>query len=379
VDVLGKHLLLVGGGHAHLTAISMTDRYIRRGHRVTLVSPGPYHYYSGMGPGLLSGTYRPQDIRFHVKRLVENRGGEFIEGRVTRVDPDARVLYLANGDELSYDVVSFNTGSDIVSSRITVELEGNVFPVKPISNLLDGQKRILGLLEGRKPSILIIGGGPAGLEIAGNAGRLVHDRESSADIRLLAGYRLLSNSPAKVRRIAKSSLENRGIEVVEGSRAVKAQGGEVTLADGRIFRYDVLFLALGVGPSAIFRNSGMPTAENGGLIVNSYLQSDAYPNIFGGGDCIEFRDRRLDKVGVYAVRENPILYENLMAALGGGPMKKFSPQETYILIFNLGDGRGIFWRKNWVWSGRLAFALKDYIDRRFMRRFQLSGELTDSE
>jgi len=32
----------------------------------------------------------------------------------------------------------------------------------------------------------------------------------------------------------------------------------------------------------------------------------------------------------------------------------------------------------WVWKGRLAFLLKDYIDKRFMRRFQVSGELMES-
>ena len=43
----------------------------------------------------------------------------------------------------------------------------------------------------------------------------------------------------------------------------------------------------------------------------------------------------------------------------------------------MGDGRGLFWKRNWVWEGRLAFLFKDYIDRRFMARFQLSGELED--
>jgi len=37
--------------------------------------------------------------------------------------------------------------------------------------------------------------------------------------------------------------------------------------------------------------------------------------LVGGGDCIYFKDRPLDKVGVYAVRENPVLYYNLMASL----------------------------------------------------------------
>lgn len=49
---MSKHLVLVGGGHAHMTVMLNLADYISRGHRVTLVSPSPYHYYSGMGPGL---------------------------------------------------------------------------------------------------------------------------------------------------------------------------------------------------------------------------------------------------------------------------------------------------------------------------------------
>jgi len=40
----------------------------------------------------------------------------------------------------------------------------------------------------------------------------------------------------------------------------------------------------------------------------------------------------------------------------------------------MGNGKGIFWKKNWVWDGRLAFLLKDTIDRNFMKTFQVSAE-----
>jgi len=82
-------------------------------------------------------------------------------------------------------------------------------------------------------------------------------------------------------------------------------------------------------------------------------------------------------VGVYAVRQNPILLHNLMAALDGESLTPFQPGGAYLLIFNMGDGRAIFWKKNLVFDGRLAFILKDFIDRRFMRKFQLSGELEE--
>ena len=52
---MGRHLVLVGGGHAHLNVLLNLADYVPRGHRVTLIGSVPYHDYSGMGPGLLSG------------------------------------------------------------------------------------------------------------------------------------------------------------------------------------------------------------------------------------------------------------------------------------------------------------------------------------
>jgi hypothetical protein len=43
----------------------------------------------------------------------------------------------------------------------------------------------------------------------------------------------------------------------------------------------------------------------------------------------------------------------------------------------MGDGKGILWKNGLIWNGRLAFMLKDFIDRRFMKKFQVSGELDD--
>ena len=106
------------------------------------------------------------------------------------------------------------------------------------------------------------------------------------------------------------------------------------------------------------------------MLVNGYLRSTEHSNIFGGGDCIYFKDSPLDKVGVYAVRQNPILYHNLMATLESSELKPFDPGGEYLLIFNLGDGTGIFYKWGIQFGGRLAFRIKDYIDRKFMRQFQ---------
>ncbi|NTV57653.1 MAG: FAD-dependent oxidoreductase [Deltaproteobacteria bacterium] len=374
-----KHLVLVGGGHAHLTVLVNLAKYIERGHRVTLIGPSPYHYYSGMGPGLLSRIYRPQEVRFHVKKTAEDRGATFIEDRVVRINPAERTLHLHSGNQVSYDIVSFNTGSDVPLNGVVSEDRENIVPVKPVFNLLKVQRFIVPALKERPMNLVVVGGGPAGLEVTANLWRLVNQNGGNATIKLIAGRKLLGDLPEKVRTLALASLTGRGITVIEGKRIKEVTGKEIRMADGASLPFDVAFMALGVQPSRIFRDSGIATGPDGGLLVNSFLQSVAHPEMFGGGDCVSFADRPLAKVGVYAVRQNPILFHNLLAALEGREMKIFMPQKDYMLIFNMGNGRGILWKKNFVYEGRLAFLLKDYIDRKFMKKFQVAGEMNEDE
>lgn len=368
-----KHLVLVGGGHAHLTALLNAGEFIRQGHRVTLIGPSEYHYYSGMGPGLLSGIYRPEEIRFHVKKMAEDRGASFVQGWVKKIDPKARALFLKSGDTLPYDVVSFNAGSYVPRKNIP-DASPTVFPVKPIENLLKARHLILEQLPDKALQFVIVGGGAAGFELSCNLRQLINNNGASAKITLIAGTHFLSAFPDKLRQAARQALSDLDIEIVEGRRVQQLTAERIFLEDGREITADFVFLSWGIKPSPLFRKSGLPTGDDGGLLVNRFLQSVKYPEIFGGGDCICFEPKKLDKVGVYAVRQNPILYHNLLAALNQQSMKPFDPGGSYLLIFNLGNGRGILKKNRFIWQGRLSFYLKDTIDRRFMKKFQVSGE-----
>jgi NADH dehydrogenase FAD-containing subunit len=376
---MGKHLVFVGGGHAHMTSLKNLSHFKNLGHQVTLISSSPYHYYSGMGPGMLSGIYHPREVRFHVKRLAEDRGATFIKGKAIKVDPVQHLIWLDSGEKVHYDVVSFNTGSEVPIESLTRAPEDNLFPVKPVINLLKARQAILkGIKNTKVLHFVVVGGGPAGVEVSANLLRLLHENQGKGEITLIGGKRLLGDAPDRARRLAMESLMRRGVQIIEGSHVKTVERNQVVLSDGKRFDLDFAFIATGIQPSSLFRDSGIPTGVEGGLLVNSRLQSVAYPDIFGGGDCISLEGRPLAKVGVYAVRENHILYHNLLDALEGKEMEIFRPQKDFLLIFNMGNGKGIFWKRNWVWEGRLAFLLKDYIDRKFMRTFQVSGELDEN-
>jgi NADH dehydrogenase FAD-containing subunit len=322
---------------------------------------------------MLSGIYRPEQIRFHVEKMVTDREGRFIQDEIIRIDPVDKRLALKTGATLSYDVVSFNTGSCVDTRNITLN-SNRIFPVKPIESLIEARKRIWEQIGIGTPRIAVIGGGAAGVEMAANIHRLVLDSGRMAEIVLIAGNRMLSHFPAKARRIAASGLSAKRIRILESVSVTRVDDSTVFLSDGGDLQADIIFLSSGIRPTALFQDSGLPVGPDGGLLVNEYLQSVKYPEIFGGGDCITFSPRPLQKVGVYAVRQNPVLNHNLMAVLGGKPLKRFVPQSSYLLVLNFGDKTGLAVWKGVAINGKIAFRLKNAIDQRFIRSFQVSGE-----
>ena len=59
-----------------------------------------------------------------------------------------------------------------------------------------------------------------------------------------------------------------------------------------------------------------------------------------------------------------------MAALDGKPLQSFDPGGDYLLIFNMGGGKGVLQKRWFLLDGKLAFFIKDAIDRKFMKAFQ---------
>lgn len=364
-----RNLVLIGGGHAHLLTIENIPRFVERGIAVTVIAPSPLHYYSGMGPGMLGGDYLPEEIRFATREAVERGGGLFIEDRVVGIDGAHRRIVLQSELSFAYDVLSCNCGSQVAGKILTQEAE-TIFTVKPIERLVALRDRILTLGQSRNLHVAVIGGGPSAAEVAGNILWLAESGSlGNVRVSVLCRGVFMPRAVERVRGLCRSMLTRRGVQIFEGVAVAEVQVDGVRTKDGRFFAADLLCLATGIQPSPLFADSGLATGADGGLPVNRFLQSSQYPEIFGGGDCISFSPSPLDKVGVYAVRQNPVLFANLLAACGGGRLQPFDPGGGYLQVLNLGWRRGVLEKGSLVFGGRLAFLIKDLIDRRFMRRF----------
>lgn len=383
---MSRHLLMLGGGHAHLSLLEAAPRFLEKGHRATLVSPEPVHYYSGMGPGMLGGAYGAEEVRFPIREMAEERGVGWVRDRARRIDPVDRVVHLASGERLSYDVLSVNTGSSI-SATVAVDEFGTdgprVYSAKPVSQLLELRRHLEERLSGesvRGLRVVVAGGGPAAVESVANVARLVREhpsRSASRDavaIDLYAGRSVLPGFPKHADRAAVRALARLGIRVHQSDYVRRIVGGGIVTLGGEE-PADVVLLATGIVPSRLFVDSQMPVGTDGSMAINEHLQCLGHGEVFGAGDCVWFTPRPLARAGVFAVRQSPVLAHNVDAALDGEPrrMKRFRPQRGYLLLLNLGDGTALGWRRvvgiDLVSRSRAAWKLKDRIDRAFMRRF----------
>jgi len=357
-------VVLVGAGHAHIEVLVRLKELLSLGAEVTVINPRPEYYYSGMGPGMLAGTYGRGEACMDVRAVVARCGARFLVGRVRVVDPERRVLRLAGGGEIEYDIVSFGTGAEVPVPGGASGLPG-VYTVKPISRLRQARKRILSMSPETEARLAVIGGGAAGVELAGNLWKLLKDHGRSGRIALISATRLLPAYSRTAGGLARRSLESRAVTVREGVRVVKVERGRLDLSDGTRTEFDVCLVATGVRAAALYGQSGLPTGTRGDMKVESTLACVGRPHVLGGGDCIAF-DPALGKTGVIAREHGRQILSNLKALIKGRPLRRYRPRYSYLLILNLGDRKGLLLWRGIALAGRPFFRLKDAIDRRYV-------------
>lgn len=365
--------MLLGAGHVHLEVLRRTILERPRGVEVTVVSLGERHFYSGMTPGYLAGQYGFDDLTSDVPAIARRAGAECILDEVAALDPAARRVRLAGGREIEYDLVSLNLGSLLAGADS--EAARHAEAIKPLERAARVKERIEALVaaDGAGPvRVVVVGGGASGVEVACAVRASLHRAGRAAEVTVVeAGDRILHGYSERFRERARGVLAELGIRVEPGVRVVRVTPGLAVTSDGRELPAELTIWLTGPAAAALLAASGLPTDRRGFLLVDDRLRSVADPRVFAVGDCGTLEAYpETPKAGVYAVREAPILWANLRATLRGGRLTRYTPQSGFLSILNTCDGRALLrWKRFVVWS-RWAWLLKDWIDRRFMRRYQ---------
>ena len=367
-------LVLVGGGHTHVQVLRSWAMSPVPGVRLTVVLDRPEAAYSGMVPGFVAGQYGRDDLEIDVRPLALRARARCIVAAAVGLDPGERRLRLAARPTLHYDTLSFDVGSTVAGLDLP-GVRDHALPTRPIGAFV---RAVDELLARARPAgrfrLVVVGAGAGGVELAfAFHARLERAGLREVSVRLLeAGPRVLPGFPAGAAGRVEANARARGIEIRCGAKVAAAHPDHLLLEGGERVDIDGLVWVVGAASLPLFQESGLRTDARGFVLVRPTLQAVDHDDVFAVGDCASFPDGRgLAKAGVYAVRQGPVLIENLRARLTGRPLRAYRPQRDFLSLLNLGDGRAIASKWGVSLEGAWAFHLKDGIDRRFMRRFQV--------
>jgi NADH dehydrogenase FAD-containing subunit len=334
--------VLVGAGHAHLHIIKHAELFRRQGHELVVVAPGPF-WYSGLATGMLGGFYSPELDQIDVAALAEQGGGRVVCDRMVGLDRSAGAVTLERSGRLDFDALSLNLGS--APAPIPGSDSADVFTVKPIERLRDlraALERRFATNRRAPTRIVVAGGGATAAELAGNIARMAEQHRAVLSITVMAtGGHVLQHLPAGAGAAVRANLEGRGVRFRTGFRVGRIDEGCAISDGGDRVGFDLLVNATGLHPSKILAGFDLPLAPDGGMRVNDTLRSPADQRIHGGGDCVALDGHDLPRIGVYAIRQAPVLLHNLLATLAGRAPRRFEPQKQYLWIINLGDGSAV--------------------------------------
>jgi NADH dehydrogenase FAD-containing subunit len=228
--------------------------------------------------------------------MCEKSGIRYIEGRAIAINPKERSVELDTNQTVTFDILSVDTGSEMAGKNLE-GVQDYAWCVKPLDNLVKLKSSLMEQIQDGL-EVVIAGAGAAGIEIALSLKALSENMKKKINITMVtSGSELLKGHPENVKQITVKKLHQGEIVTLFNHRIAKINKNNLIMASGEQIKYDLLVWAIGPAANKMYKDSGFTVDEAGYMLVNGYLQSVDYPNIFGAGDCISFAGSRTIKKG----------------------------------------------------------------------------------
>ena len=387
-----RELVLVGGGHAHVQVLRRWAMAPVPGVRLTLVLDRAEAVYSGMVPGLVAGDYGAEQCEIDLVPLARRAGARVVLAAATEIDAQARRIALEGRPALAYDFASLDVGSTVRGLAVP-GVSDYALATRPIRDFVDrldaailrATERAAGLGAAERGEaqrgeasvlrVVVVGAGAAGVELAFTLEARLRAQGVRTEVSLVTETaEILPGAAHGLRRRALAEAAARQIRVIANARVERVGERAISLSGGAEIACDLAVWATGAAPVSVITASALPKDAAGFVRVRATLQVEGHDTLFAVGDCAALASAPwVSKAGVYAVRQGPILDANLRLALSAEPLRSYRPQRDFLALLNLGERRALGAKWGAALAGARVWRLKDAIDRRFLRRFQVLG------
>jgi NADH dehydrogenase len=335
--------VILGSGFGGLnTALRLTDAAVD----VTIIDRDNYHGFWPLLYQVATAGLGPDDIAHPVRAIfAAHRNVTVRLATVTSVDADDRIIELDGGERLHYDYLVVAVGSSSSDFDIPGVRE-HAFPLKTLPEAVDLRNHILTAFERADAdrsaipegllTIVLAGGGPTGVEMAGALSELIgtnlaldfrHLDVTAARVVLAeATDRLLAGFSEASQLEALSTLRNKGVEVLLGAPLAKVGADGVTLADGREIPAHTVVWTAGVRANPLAGSLPGEKRRNGTVVVAPDLSLPGYPELFVIGDnaAAAGKDGRdLPQLAQVAIQGGRHAARSVKRHLEGKPTKPF--------------------------------------------------------
>jgi NADH dehydrogenase len=365
---MSKHIVILGGGFAGVTTATRLEKILKPEEAtVSLISRENFTAFTPMVPEVSSGGLEPRHVATPVRAQL--RRTNFYLGEVLGVDllgksVEIEHTMLGRRQTLAYDHLVFALGS-VTSSFGLPGIEERALPLKTLEDAERLRNHVVAMLETadvttdaaarkRLLTFVFVGGGFTGVEATGEMVDLFRSVRrfyrtidpGEIDVVLVEGGRkLLPELQEGMGEYSARALTKRGVRVLLDALVAGADEEGLLLKNGERIPAATIVWSAGVKPSPLLATLSLQT-QRGALVTNRDMSVPGREHLWAIGDCAAIPDpdsadgRPYPPTAQHAIREGPVLAENIAAALCGNATKPFRYRSIGMMA-SLGRRRGV--------------------------------------
>ncbi|PZX58271.1 NADH dehydrogenase [Algoriphagus ratkowskyi] len=337
-------VVIVGAGFGGL---KLAMKLMKKEFQVILLDKHNYHQFQPLFYQVATAGLEPSAISFPLRKIFHgSKNVTYRMAEVDHFDPKIKRIYTDMG-YLDYSYLVMAMGAD-TNYFGNMTIEENSSPMKTVSEALYIRNKIISnyerainieKVEDRKSlmNVVIVGGGPTGVELAGAMADLRNsvlpkdypelNFQNMKIVLIEAGPELLSSMSTKAKQSALRYLQDLGVEVMLKTLVKNYDGHEVILADKEPIQTETLLWAAGIKPNRIGGLEDNMYAPNGRIFVDDFSEIKGCPGVYALGDISLMVQEKYPKghpqVAQVAIQQAVKLAQNFQKIAEGKVQKAF--------------------------------------------------------
>jgi len=312
------HVVIIGGGFGGLSA---TEELSKEGFRVTLLDRFPYNTFQPLLYQVATGGLNPGDVTYSLRYYAaKHEGVRFRVAEVVGLDHDRQEVICDDGVRIGYDYLIIGTGITTNhfgipgAAEYTMSMYTRAEALKVRDTIFGSMEIIAGQSDPNTGefTVVIVGGGPTGVEMAGQLAELktqslptTYPELNPARVHVVLvemTNHLLPPFDDTLRRYTLQELIKRGVDVRLNTAITEIEPDRVDFKDGSSMPVDLVIWAAGVSGYHRMRDWGLPIGRAGRIEVNDDTRVVGEERIFAIGDAAVIVNNPLPQLGQPALQ-----------------------------------------------------------------------------